>query len=171
MAVASSPQYQGSRLWSFHATATHLLVIHSPIDEAKNSTDNRSDSSAGVIIHLQRLVFLSAAYARMATFYRGDATEMMKSAHTYGSLSDLLYIDPPFGTITEAWDNKIDWKAWFAEAFRVSQAFWDDCDSLLRSFQLRTDSCCSEAAQLLLVLEQGQYHLSSHSQGPASSLL
>ena len=54
----------------------------------------------------------------MAVFFRGDAIKMMKQ-HIPTASVDLLYIDPPFGTTQQPWDNKIDWKAWFAEAFRV----------------------------------------------------
>jgi len=32
---------------------------------------------------------------------------------------NLLYTNPPFGTTTNAWDEKIDWPTYFKEAFRL----------------------------------------------------
>lgn len=50
-------------------------------------------------------------------FRRGDSQELIKTIPS--NSIDLLYIDPPFGTTKNNWDEKINWFALFPEMFRV----------------------------------------------------
>lgn len=50
-------------------------------------------------------------------FKRGDSMELIKKIKT-GTI-DLLYIDPPFGTTAQFWDESIDWSLLFPEMMRV----------------------------------------------------
>ena len=50
-------------------------------------------------------------------FERTDCLLFLKKQAT-GSI-DLILTDPPFGTTKQFWDSKIDWKQFFAEAFRI----------------------------------------------------
>jgi DNA modification methylase len=59
----------------------------------------------------------SVVVPEMAVFYKGDAVEQMKKLPA--ASVDLIYIDPPFGTTQAWWDSKINWKAWFTEAYRL----------------------------------------------------
>lgn len=54
----------------------------------------------------------------MATFYRGDTLHTLKTKIASKSIN-LLYIDPPFGTTKNIWDESQDWKALFIHFFRV----------------------------------------------------
>lgn len=55
----------------------------------------------------------------MATveFRRGDSLELIKTVPS--NSIDLLYIDPPFGTTAQFWDEAMDWSFLFPEMFRV----------------------------------------------------
>ena len=50
-------------------------------------------------------------------FRRGDSFQLIKSIASESI--DLLYIDPPFGTTKQVWDEKLDWKLLFPDLFRV----------------------------------------------------
>ena len=52
------------------------------------------------------------------TFYKGDVFEILNSQIASKSV-DLIYIDPPFATTKNTWDEELDWKALFTEMFRV----------------------------------------------------
>lgn len=54
----------------------------------------------------------------MATFYRGDTLQTLRKQIPDRSIS-FLYIDPPFGTTRNYWDEKQDWSSLFTEFFRV----------------------------------------------------
>ena len=55
----------------------------------------------------------------MKVFYKGDAEEMIKR-HIPSKSVNLIYINPPFESATQNyWDKPLDWKALFAEFFRV----------------------------------------------------
>lgn len=54
----------------------------------------------------------------MATFYRGDSLTLMQK-HIPDKSINLLYINPPFGTTKQTWDDKLDWPSYFKEFFRV----------------------------------------------------
>lgn len=54
----------------------------------------------------------------MATFYRGDTLHTLKTKIATKSIN-LIYINPPFGTTKNIWDENQDWKALFKEFFRV----------------------------------------------------
>lgn len=54
----------------------------------------------------------------MATFYRGDTLQTLKTKIASKSVN-LIYIDPPFGTTRQPWDEKQDWSALFEQFFRV----------------------------------------------------
>jgi site-specific DNA-methyltransferase (adenine-specific) len=52
------------------------------------------------------------------TFYKGDAVTIMKTLETHSV--NLIYTNPPFnGATRNQWDSVINWKEWFAEAFRI----------------------------------------------------
>lgn len=50
-------------------------------------------------------------------FHQGDAIEQMKLLPDKSV--DLIYSNPPFGSTKQKWDSKINWSAFFTEAFRV----------------------------------------------------
>jgi site-specific DNA-methyltransferase (adenine-specific) len=54
----------------------------------------------------------------MSVFYKGDVFNILKSQIKEKSVN-LIYINPPFGTTQNFWDEKIDWKKLFIEMFRV----------------------------------------------------
>lgn len=54
----------------------------------------------------------------MSVFFQGDSLQLLKK-YIPGASIDLIYIDPPFGTTRHSWDESLDWKAYFAEFFRV----------------------------------------------------
>ena len=54
----------------------------------------------------------------MATFYRGDSLTLMKR-HLADKSVNLIYIDPPFGTTKQPWDESLDWASYFKEFFRI----------------------------------------------------
>lgn len=53
----------------------------------------------------------------MSIFYRGDVFVCIKRIQDKSV--NLIYIDPPFGTTNNYWDEKIDWSKLFLEMFRV----------------------------------------------------
>lgn len=53
----------------------------------------------------------------MSVFYQGDIFKQIQKIQS-GTIN-LIYIDPPFGTTNNYWDEKIDWKLLFQEFFRV----------------------------------------------------
>lgn len=54
----------------------------------------------------------------MSVFYKGDVFHILKSQIQNNSVN-LIYINPPFGTTENFWDEKLDWKHLFTEMFRV----------------------------------------------------
>ena len=54
----------------------------------------------------------------MSVFHSGDVFDILKKRIASKSIS-LIYIDPPFGTTENVWDESLDWKKLFAEMFRV----------------------------------------------------
>jgi site-specific DNA-methyltransferase (adenine-specific) len=54
----------------------------------------------------------------MSVFYSGDVFKIMKSQIQDKSIN-LIYLNPPFGTTKNFWDEKLDWKELFKEMFRV----------------------------------------------------
>jgi len=50
-------------------------------------------------------------------FTRGNSLELIKTVAT-GTVN-LLYIDPPFGTTKQVWDEQLEWDSLFTEMFRV----------------------------------------------------
>jgi len=54
----------------------------------------------------------------MATFYRGDTLHTLQTKFLDKTIN-LLYINPPFGTTKNSWDEKQNWKALFKEFFRI----------------------------------------------------
>jgi len=54
----------------------------------------------------------------MSVFYRGDVFDVLKKQIPDKSVH-LIYIDPPFGTTRNFWDEKLDWSYLFKEMFRV----------------------------------------------------
>ena len=54
----------------------------------------------------------------MSIFYRGDSLKILKTQIKDKSIN-LIYINPPFGTTKQYWDEKQDWKALFKEFFRI----------------------------------------------------
>ena len=54
----------------------------------------------------------------MSVFFRGDVFEILKKQIASKSVH-LIYIDPPFGTTRNYWDEKLDWVKLFEEMFRV----------------------------------------------------
>jgi len=54
----------------------------------------------------------------MKVFYRGDTLKTLKSQISDKSVN-LIYINPPFGTTRNDWDEKQNWEALFKEFFRV----------------------------------------------------
>ena len=54
----------------------------------------------------------------MSVFYKGDVFNILKSQINDKSIN-LIYINPPFGTTKNYWDEKLDWNKLFIEMFRV----------------------------------------------------
>jgi DNA modification methylase len=54
----------------------------------------------------------------MATFYRGDTLHTL-TTKLQDKTINLIYINPPFGTTRNVWDEKQDWPALFKQFFRV----------------------------------------------------
>ena len=54
----------------------------------------------------------------MSVFYKGDVFDILKKQIPDKSVH-LIYIDPPFGTTKNHWDEKLDWAKLFVEMFRV----------------------------------------------------
>jgi len=54
----------------------------------------------------------------MATFYRGDTLHTLKTQFQNKTIN-LIYINPPFGTTRNVWDEKQDWPALFKQFFRI----------------------------------------------------
>jgi len=54
----------------------------------------------------------------MATFYRGDSLSLIKKHLSDKSIS-LIYIDPPFGTTRQYWDESLNWSELFKQFFRI----------------------------------------------------
>lgn len=54
----------------------------------------------------------------MSVFYKGDTLETLRSQIKDKSVN-LIYVNPPFGTTKNYWDEKQDWPALFKECFRV----------------------------------------------------
>ena len=55
---------------------------------------------------------------RMKVFYSGDTLNILKGQIEDKSIN-LIYINPPFGTTKNYWDEKQDWTKLFIEFFRV----------------------------------------------------
>ena len=53
----------------------------------------------------------------MSVFYGGDVFTQIKKIAS--NSVNLIYIDPPFGTTKNYWDESLDWKKLFSEFFRV----------------------------------------------------
>ena len=53
----------------------------------------------------------------MSVFYQGDVFQNLKKLPD--STVNLIYIDPPFGTTRNYWDEKLNWTLLFQEFFRV----------------------------------------------------
>ena len=54
----------------------------------------------------------------MAVFYKGDTLQTLRNHITNKSIN-LIYVNPPYGTTNNIWDEKQDWVALFKECFRV----------------------------------------------------
>jgi DNA modification methylase len=54
----------------------------------------------------------------MSVFYKGDVFDILKKYIQDKSIN-LIYIDPPFGTTKNSWDESLDWNHLFKEMFRV----------------------------------------------------
>lgn len=54
----------------------------------------------------------------MKVFYKGDTLATLKTQIRDKSVN-LIYVNPPFGTTKNYWDEKQDWPKLFAECFRV----------------------------------------------------
>ncbi len=50
-------------------------------------------------------------------FYKGDSLLQMQKFES--NTFDLIYINPPFGTTENVWDEKLDWAKYFTEFFRI----------------------------------------------------
>lgn len=53
----------------------------------------------------------------MSVFYKGDIFKNLKLLQD--NSVHLIYIDPPFGTTKNYWDESLDWKLLFLEFFRI----------------------------------------------------
>lgn len=53
----------------------------------------------------------------MSVFIRGDVKQILPTLATESI--HLIYIDPPFGTTKNSWDEKLDWSWLFQEFFRL----------------------------------------------------
>jgi len=54
----------------------------------------------------------------MKVFYKGDTLHTLKTQIKSKSI-DLIYVNPPFGTTNNYWDESQDWPKIFAECFRI----------------------------------------------------
>ena len=54
----------------------------------------------------------------MSVYYKGDTLETLRS-HIKDKSVNLIYVNPPFGTTKNFWDEKQDWPAIFKECFRI----------------------------------------------------
>ena len=54
----------------------------------------------------------------MSIFYSGDVRQLIPKYIPDNSVN-LIYINPPFGTTKNAWDEKLDWGWLFSEFFRI----------------------------------------------------
>lgn len=54
----------------------------------------------------------------MKVFYRGDTLQTLRTQIKDKSVH-LIYVNPPFGTTRNYWDEKQDWPSLFKECFRV----------------------------------------------------
>ena len=54
----------------------------------------------------------------MAVFFRGDTLTILRKQIKDKSIH-LIYIDPPFGTTRQVWDEKQNWRRLFQEFFRI----------------------------------------------------
>jgi len=54
----------------------------------------------------------------MSVFYKGDCLQILRD-QIKSKTVNLIYIDPPFGTTSNYWDEQLDWSAIFKECFRV----------------------------------------------------
>lgn len=54
----------------------------------------------------------------MKVFYKGDTLATLKTQIRDKSVN-LIYVNPPFGTTRNFWDEKQDWKSLLVECFRV----------------------------------------------------
>lgn len=53
----------------------------------------------------------------MSVFIRGDVKEILPTLDSESI--HLIYIDPPFGTTRNSWDEKLDWSWMFEQFFRI----------------------------------------------------
>lgn len=54
----------------------------------------------------------------MSIFYKGDIFDILKK-HIVSKSINLIYIDPPFGTTHNYWDESLNWTELFIEMFRI----------------------------------------------------
>lgn len=54
----------------------------------------------------------------MSLFFKGDVLNILKTKIESKSIN-LVYIDPPFGTTKNFWDESMDWSKLFTEFFRI----------------------------------------------------
>lgn len=54
----------------------------------------------------------------MSVFYSGDVFAILRK-HVPSKSINLIYIDPPFGTTKNFWDESMNWKLLFDEMFRI----------------------------------------------------
>jgi DNA modification methylase len=54
----------------------------------------------------------------MSVFFQGDSLSLIKKNIPSSSVN-LIYIDPPFGTTNNSWDESLNWKEYFHEFFRI----------------------------------------------------
>jgi site-specific DNA-methyltransferase (adenine-specific) len=54
----------------------------------------------------------------MSVFYQGDSLHLMKTKIPSKSVN-LIYINPPFGTTKQPWDESLPWSDYFTEFFRI----------------------------------------------------
>ena len=54
----------------------------------------------------------------MSVFFQGDSLNLLKTKISSKSIN-LIYINPPFGTTKQPWDETLNWKEYFSEFFRV----------------------------------------------------
>ena len=54
----------------------------------------------------------------MSVFYQGDSLSLIRTKIPDKSVN-LIYINPPFGTTHQPWDETLDWSDYFTEFFRI----------------------------------------------------